>query len=163
MRCVFAFLCLGLLPALPARADATCPKDRLPRKVIVGTVCASFSGTPEARAARAGTLADELAEKARAGKLTPNEMKGGTFTISNMGMMNVESFQAIVNPGESAILAVASCIPTPVVRNGEIVVRDIMKITVSADHRIVDGAMAAAFANCIRAKLEDAALWDALI
>ena len=105
----------------------------------------------------------ELAEKARAGKLTPNEMKGGTFTISNMGMMNVESFQAIVNPGESAILAVASCIPTPVVRNGEIVVRDIMKITVSADHRIVDGAMAAAFANCIRAKLEDAALWDALI
>ena len=105
----------------------------------------------------------ELAEKARAGKLTPDEMKGGTFTISNMGMMNVESFQAIVNPGESAILAVASCIPTPVVRDGEIVVRDIMKITVSADHRIVDGAMAAAFANCIRAKLEDASLWDSLI
>lgn len=105
----------------------------------------------------------ELAEKARAGKLTPDEMKGGTFTISNMGMMNVESFQAIVNPGESAILAVASCLPTPVVRDGEIVVRDIMKITVSADHRIVDGAMAAAFANCIRAKLEDASLWDSLI
>lgn len=105
----------------------------------------------------------ELAEKARSGKLTPQEMKGGTFTISNMGMMNVESFQAIVNPGESAILAVASCLPTPVVRDGEIVVRDIMKITVSADHRIVDGAMAAAFANGVRAKLEDAALWDSLI
>ena len=65
MRFVFACLCLGLLPVLPARADAICPKDRPPRKVIVGTVCASFSGTPEARAARAGTLADELAEKAR--------------------------------------------------------------------------------------------------
>ncbi len=105
----------------------------------------------------------ELAEKARSGKLTPNEMKGGTFTISNMGMMNVECFQAIVNPGESAILAVASCTPTPVVRNGEIVVRDIMKITVSADHRVVDGAMAAEFVNCIRQKLEDTALWDSLI
>ena len=105
----------------------------------------------------------ELAEKARSGKLTPDEMKGGTFTISNMGMMNVESFQAIVNPGESAILAVASCIPTPVVRDGEIVIRDIMKVTVSADHRVVDGAMAASFANCIREKLENAALWDSLI
>ena len=105
----------------------------------------------------------ELAEKARSGKLTPDEMKGGTFTISNMGMMNVESFQAIVNPGESAILAVASCIPTPVVRDGEIVIRDIMKVTVSADHRVVDGAMAASCANCIREKLENAALWDSLI
>ncbi len=105
----------------------------------------------------------ELAEKARTNKLSPDEMKGGTFTISNMGMMNVESFQAIVNPGESAILAVASCTPTPVVRDGQVVVRDIMKITVSADHRVVDGAMAAAFANCIRAKLEDPALWDTLI
>ena len=105
----------------------------------------------------------ELAEKARSGKLTPDEMKGGTFTIPNMGMMNVESFQAIVNPGESAILAVASCIPTPVVRDGEIVIRDIMKVTVSADHRVVDGAMAASFANCIREKLENAALWDSLI
>ena len=105
----------------------------------------------------------ELAQKARDGKLTPDEMKGSTFTISNMGMMNVDSFLAIVNPGESAILAVASCIPTPVVRDGQIVIRDIMKITISADHRIVDGSMAAAFANCIRLKLEDPALWDSLI
>lgn len=105
----------------------------------------------------------ELAEKARSNKLSPDEMKGGTFTISNMGMMNVDSFQAIVNPGESAILAVASCTPTPVVRDGQVVVRDIMKITVSADHRVVDGAMAAAFANSIRTKLEDPALWDTLI
>lgn len=105
----------------------------------------------------------ELAGRARAGKLSPAEMKGGTFTISNMGMMNVESFGAIINPGEAAILAVASAVPTPVVRDGEIVVRDIMKMTVSADHRVVDGAMAAAFANAIRSNLENAVLWDGMI
>ncbi|MDD3886281.1 MAG: dihydrolipoamide acetyltransferase family protein [Victivallaceae bacterium] len=105
----------------------------------------------------------ELAEKARSGKLSPDDMKGGTFTISNMGMMNVESFGAIINPGEAGILAVASAVPTPVVRDGQIVVRDIMKITMSADHRVVDGAMAAAFANCVRAKLEDISIWDAMV
>ena len=105
----------------------------------------------------------ELAEKARAGKLSPDDMKGGTFTISNMGMMNVESFGAIINPGESAILAVASSVPTPVVRDGEIVIRDIMKVTVSADHRVVDGAMAAAFANAVRVNLENIELWDSMI
>lgn len=105
----------------------------------------------------------ELAEKARSGKLTPDEMKGGTFTISNMGMMNVEAFGAIINPGESAILAVASSTPTPVVRDGEIVIRDMMKVTLSCDHRVVDGAMGAAFANAVKAKLEDTALWDSLV
>lgn len=105
----------------------------------------------------------ELAEKARSGKLSPNDMKGGTFTVSNMGMMNVESFGAIINPGESGILAVASGVPTPVVRNGEIVIRNIMKVTMSADHRVVDGSMAAAFVNAVRTRLEDAALWDSMI
>lgn len=105
----------------------------------------------------------ELAEKARSGKLSPEEMKGGTFTISNMGMLNVEEFGAIINPGESAILAVASSVPSAVVRNNEIVIRNIMKITLSADHRVVDGAMAAEFANAVKAKLEDAALWDGMI
>jgi len=105
----------------------------------------------------------ELAEKARSGKLSPDEMKGGTFTISNMGMMNVESFGAIINPGESGILAVASCVPTPVVKDGAIVVRNIMKVTMSADHRVVDGAMAAEFVNAVKAKLEDMALWDGLV
>lgn len=105
----------------------------------------------------------ELAEKARSGKLTPDEMKGSTFTISNMGMMNVESFGAIINPGESAILAVASSVPTPVVRNGEIVIRDIMKVTLSCDHRVVDGAMGAAFANAVKANLENTELWNGMI
>ena len=101
----------------------------------------------------------ELADKARKGKLSPDEMKGGSFTISNMGMMNVECFGAIINPGEAAILAVASTVPTPVVKNGEIVVREMMKVTLSADHRIVDGSMAAEFVNAVKAKLEDMEFW----
>ena len=105
----------------------------------------------------------ELAEKARTNKLGADEMKGGTFTISNMGMLNVESFGAIINPGEAAILAVASSVPTPVVIDGEIVVRNIMKVTLSADHRVVDGAMGAEFINAFKNKLEDIEIWDNMI
>jgi pyruvate dehydrogenase E2 component (dihydrolipoamide acetyltransferase) len=103
-----------------------------------------------------------LVEKARAGKATPDELSGGTFAISNMGMLDVENFGAIINPGESAILAVASTQPQPVVRNGEIVVRQMMKMTLSCDHRIVDGALGAKFTNAIKQKLEDIELWKRL-
>ncbi|MGA2556678.1 MAG: dihydrolipoamide acetyltransferase family protein [Verrucomicrobiota bacterium] len=103
-----------------------------------------------------------LAEKARVGKATPDELSGGTFTISNLGMMDVESFGAIINPGESAILAVASTQPRPVVRDGKIVVRQMMKLTLSCDHRIVDGALGARFINAIKQKLEDIELWKRL-
>lgn len=96
----------------------------------------------------------ELAEKARKNKLLPEEMQGGTFTISNMGMLGVENFAAIINPGETGILAVASTIPTPIVRNNQIVIRDMMKITLSADHRAVDGADGAKFVNDVKAILE---------
>jgi pyruvate dehydrogenase E2 component (dihydrolipoamide acetyltransferase) len=104
----------------------------------------------------------ELAAKARAGKATPDELSGGTFTISNMGMMDVESFAPIINPGESAILGVASTKPQPVVRDGKIVVRQMMKLTLSCDHRIVDGALGAKFTNTIKQKLEDLELWKRL-
>ncbi len=107
-------------------------------------------------------VAKQLAEKARAGKLTPDEMTGGTFTISNMGMLNVENFSAIINTGESGILAVASTLKQAVVREDKIVIRQIMKMTLSADHRIVDGALAAQFINSIKAKLEDSELWKRL-
>ena len=106
--------------------------------------------------------AKTLAEKARAGKLAPDEMSGSTFTISNMGMLNVENFTAIINTGEAAILAVASTLPQPAVRDGKVVVRQLMKITLSSDHRIVDGALAARFVNAIKAKLEDIELWKRL-
>jgi pyruvate dehydrogenase E2 component (dihydrolipoamide acetyltransferase) len=103
-----------------------------------------------------------LVQKARDGKLLPDEMTGSTFTLSNMGMMGVEQFTAIINPGEAAILAVGATVQTPVVRDGKVVVRSIMKITVSADHRIVDGMKAAQFANAVKTKLEDVQLWKRL-
>jgi pyruvate dehydrogenase E2 component (dihydrolipoamide acetyltransferase) len=104
----------------------------------------------------------ELAEKARAGKATPDDLSGGTFTISNMGMLDVENFAAIINPGESAILAVSSIIPQAVVRDGNVVVRQMMKITLSCDHRIVDGALGARFINAVKQKLEDVAQWESI-
>jgi pyruvate dehydrogenase E2 component (dihydrolipoamide acetyltransferase) len=103
-----------------------------------------------------------LAGKARDGKLLPDEMTGSTFTVSNMGMLNIENFTAIINPGESGILAVSSTVQTPVVRDGRIVVREVMKITLSSDHRLIDGAVAARFVNAIKSKLEDINLWKSL-
>jgi pyruvate dehydrogenase E2 component (dihydrolipoamide acetyltransferase) len=103
-----------------------------------------------------------LAQKAREGRLRPDEMAGSTFTVSNMGMLNVESFTAIINPGEAAILAVSSTVETPVARDGKVAIRPIMKMTLSSDHRLVDGAMAAQFINCIKTKLEDMELWKRL-
>ena len=106
--------------------------------------------------------AKQLVDKARAGGLAPDEMSGSTFTISNMGMLDVEAFTAIINPGESAILAVSSTVMKPVVRDDAIVVRPIMKMTLSSDHRLIDGATAARFVNSIKTKLEDNGLWTAL-
>jgi pyruvate dehydrogenase E2 component (dihydrolipoamide acetyltransferase) len=103
-----------------------------------------------------------LVLKAREGKLSPDDMTGGTFTISNMGMLNVENFTAIINPGESAILAVSSAVDTPVVRKNEIVIRPMMKMTLSSDHRLVDGALAARFSNRLKDMLEDTELWRRL-
>jgi len=106
--------------------------------------------------------AKALAEKARSGRLLPDDMTGSSFTVSNMGMLNVENFHAIINPGEGAILAVSSTMETPVAREGKIVVRAMMKMTLSADHRIVDGATGAAFVNAVKSKLEDIELWKTL-
>lgn len=107
-------------------------------------------------------LSKLLAEKARAGKLTPDEMTGGTFTISNMGMLNVENFGAIINTGEGGILAVATTMKQPVVRDDKVVIRQMMKLTLSVDHRLIDGALGAQFVNAIKAKLEDIELWKRL-
>ncbi|MGD1083885.1 MAG: dihydrolipoamide acetyltransferase family protein [Verrucomicrobiota bacterium] len=104
----------------------------------------------------------QLGDKARAGKLTPDEMTGGTFTISNMGMLNVENFSAIINPGEGAILAVSSTMRQPVAREDKVVVRQMMKMTLSVDHRLIDGALGAQFVNAVKTKLEDIELWKRL-
>jgi pyruvate dehydrogenase E2 component (dihydrolipoamide acetyltransferase) len=106
--------------------------------------------------------ASELTAKARVGKLTPAEMAGSTFTISNLGMLDVENFTAIINPGEGAILAVSSIRKQPVVKDDQLVARSIMKMTLSSDHRIIDGALAARFLNAIKGKLEEITLWKRL-
>ena len=107
-------------------------------------------------------VVQDLAKRARDGKLMPDEMKGSSFTVSNMGMFDVDCFNAIINPGEAGILAVASTKATPVVREGKVVVRQMMAMTLSVDHRIVDGTTGAQFVNAVRAKLEDVELWKRL-
>jgi pyruvate dehydrogenase E2 component (dihydrolipoamide acetyltransferase) len=127
-----------------------------------GLVVPVVRNADELTLAELNARSKELAEKARNGKLGPDDMTGGTFTISNMGMLDVENFTAIINPGESAILAVSSTLQKPVVRDGQVVVRSILKMTLSADHRLIDGAMAARFINAVKQKLEDIELWKLL-
>ena len=99
--------------------------------------------------------AKELAGKARNKKLQPHEFSGNTFTISNLGMMDIDEFTAIINPPDSCILAVGKIAETPVVENGQVVVRQIMKITLSCDHRVVDGAVGSRFLQTLKAYLEN--------
>jgi pyruvate dehydrogenase E2 component (dihydrolipoamide acetyltransferase) len=99
-------------------------------------------------------LAD-LTERARARRLAPAEMAGSTFTLSNLGMFGIESFTAIINPPESAILAVGQIVDTPVDGGGEIVLRPMMSLTVCVDHRVVDGAAAARFLAELKGTLEN--------
>jgi pyruvate dehydrogenase E2 component (dihydrolipoamide acetyltransferase) len=96
----------------------------------------------------------ELAERARQGKLKPDEYSGGVLSISNLGMFDVESFSAIINPPEAAILAVGSILEVPAVVNGEITIRPRMKVTMSADHRVLDGVVAAKFLQEFKRALE---------
>ena len=96
-----------------------------------------------------------MAGKAKDKKLGMDEMQGNTFTISNLGMFGIEEFTAIINPPDACILAVGGIIQKPVVKDGEIVVGNRMKVTLSCDHRVVDGAKGAAFLNDMKAVLED--------
>lgn len=100
----------------------------------------------------------ELAEKARSGKLGGEEMAGGTFTISNLGSKGIDMFTPIINPPESAILGVGKTIDKAVVRNGEIVIRPMMVLSLTADHRVIDGAPAADFLQELKKIIEAPAL-----
>jgi pyruvate dehydrogenase E2 component (dihydrolipoamide acetyltransferase) len=103
-------------------------------------------------------LGDEvrvLAKKAKEKKLQPAEWEGNTFTISNLGMFGIEQFTAIVNPPDSCIMAVGGISQEPVVKNGQIVVGNIMKVTLSCDHRVVDGATGAAFLQTFKNYMEN--------
>ena len=96
-----------------------------------------------------------FAEKAKNRKLQPEEMQGNTFTISNLGMFGIEEFTAIINPPDACILAVGTIVEKPVVKDGQIVVGQRMKMTLSCDHRVVDGATGARFLETMRSILED--------
>ena len=100
------------------------------------------------------TEARDLAVRAREGRLKQREIEGGTFTVSNLGMLDVANFAAIINPPESTILAVGATTPRPVVVAGQIAVRQIMRVTLSCDHRACSGADGARLLQTIKRYLQ---------
>lgn len=98
---------------------------------------------------------DRLVGRARSRKLQPSEMSGSTFTITNLGMMGISSFTAIINPPETAILAVGKILDTPVAVAREVVIRPVLNLTLAVDHRVIDGALAAAFLADLKSVLEN--------
>ncbi len=97
----------------------------------------------------------ELAERARARRLQPNEYTGATFSVSNLGMLDIDQFTAVINPPEAGILAVGAITEKPVVLDREVVVRKRMRVTMSCDHRVIDGATGARFLQTVRRMLEN--------
>jgi pyruvate dehydrogenase E2 component (dihydrolipoamide acetyltransferase) len=105
-----------------------------------------------------GAEVRDMAKKAKEKKLQPADWEGNTFTISNLGMFGIEEFTAIINPPDACILAVGGIVEKPVVRNGAVVPGHTMKVTLSCDHRVVDGATGAAFLNTFKGLMEEPAL-----
>ncbi|HYX31145.1 MAG TPA: pyruvate dehydrogenase complex dihydrolipoamide acetyltransferase [Pyrinomonadaceae bacterium] len=129
----------------------------------IGVAVATENGliTPVVRAAELKSLIDiatevrELADRARARKLKPEEYTGATFSISNLGMFGIEEFTAVINPPEGAILAIGAMASKPVVRDGEVAVRQTMRVTMSCDHRVIDGATGAKFLQTFKQIMEN--------
>ena len=152
-----------LPPAQGAPAGQPPQAIRIHHRAHIGIAVALEQGliTPVLRDCDAKPLsqiaveARDLAERARAGKLRAQEMSGATFSISNLGMYDVEEFSAIINPPEGAILAVGSVVEKPVVDKGEIRAGRRMKMTISCDHRVMDGAMGARFLQDVKRLLEE--------
>jgi len=105
--------------------------------------------------AQIGAEIKELAGKARSKKIQPEEMQGGTFAVSNLGMYGIEDFTSIINPPNGCILSVGQIKQTPVVKNGEIVPGNVMKLSLSCDHRVVDGAVGSDFLRTLKELLEN--------
>jgi pyruvate dehydrogenase E2 component (dihydrolipoamide acetyltransferase) len=97
----------------------------------------------------------DFAGRARNKKLTPQEMDGSTFTVSNLGMFGIESFTSIINQPNSAILSVGAIVQKPVVKNGQIVIGNTIKLTLACDHRTVDGATGAQFLKTLKGYVEN--------
>jgi pyruvate dehydrogenase E2 component (dihydrolipoamide acetyltransferase) len=102
-----------------------------------------------------GVTVKGFAQKAKDKKLQPADWEGSTFTISNLGMFGVDEFTAIINPPDACILAVGGIAQVPVVKNGQVVPGNVMKVTLSCDHRVVDGATGAAFLQTLKSLLEE--------
>ena len=135
---------IGVAIALPIHEDGTGG----------GLVVATLRNADQIGLRQISAQTKALSEKARAKGLAPNEMSDSTFTISNLGMFGVSHFNAIINPPNVAILAVGSAIEKPVVRNGKVEPGLVMSMTMSSDHRVVDGAMAAHYLSTIKNYLE---------
>ena len=120
-----------------------------------GLVVPVLKFTEQMSLTQIGTAVKDLAGRARIKKLTPAEMEGSTFTVSNLGMFGILEFTSIINQPNSAILSVGAIVQKPVVRHGEIVVGSTMKLTLACDHRTVDGATGAQFLQTLRSYLEN--------
>ena len=105
--------------------------------------------------AEIGREAKELADKARSRRLQPSEYTGATFSVSNLGMFDIDQFTAVINPPEAGIIAVGSIVQKPVVLDGQVTARRRMRLTMSCDHRVIDGATGAAFLQTLKQMLEN--------
>jgi pyruvate dehydrogenase E2 component (dihydrolipoamide acetyltransferase) len=138
-------------------------KIRLNKQINIGVAVAVEDGllVPVVRNADAKTLSQiagevkDLGGKAKTKKLQPSDWEGNTFTISNLGMFGIEEFTAIINPPDACIMAVGAIKQVPVVKNGQILIGNVMKVTLSCDHRVVDGAVGSAFLQTFKNLLED--------
>jgi pyruvate dehydrogenase E2 component (dihydrolipoamide acetyltransferase) len=97
----------------------------------------------------------DLAGRARERRLTPEEYTGGTFSVSNLGMLDIDEFTAVINPPEAGILAVGRLTEQPVVHQGAVAIRPRMRLTMSCDHRVIDGATGARFLQTLKGMLEN--------
>ncbi|MBL7472858.1 pyruvate dehydrogenase complex dihydrolipoamide acetyltransferase [Robertkochia sediminum] len=120
-----------------------------------GLVVPVLKFTDQMSLSQIGAQVKDLAGKARNKKLTPQEMEGSTFTVSNLGMFGIQEFTSIINQPNSAILSVGAIVQKPVVKDGQIVVGNTMKVTLACDHRTVDGATGAQFLQTLKAYLEN--------
>ena len=100
----------------------------------------------------------DLAERAHQNRLQPDEMRGGTFTLTNLGMYGIDAFMPLINPPETAVLGVGRIVAKPVVHNGEVVVRQMVALSLSFDHRVVDGGPAARFLQEVKGLVEEPGL-----
>ena len=126
----------------------------IPNGLVVPVILSAEQRT----VAEIATARGVLVERARAGKLSAEDMQGGTFSISNLGMFGVEHFIAVLNPPQAAILAVGAIEERPVARDGQVVIRPLMSLTLTCDHRALDGATAAEFLATVKRLLEEPGL-----